>query len=312
MKLSRQTTTDTAVIEGTRSDLWGRKHYFIIENAPRAELMAIDELLDAAGWESDHCPNYEDDDAFGHAGYTCGYWIDLDDVASFKADYKRLKSQVSAHIAAQITTASKNASEDVVHPTSQRNSAMNEQLSDEKLHQLEVVVTNYRTTHQAHLANPLDGAAVQAWDEATRQLMAVINNDEANIIAQLMARRDSEITRHESDMARVIAAWQTASEKLSEQVSQQPEFHLRRVGGDEELYAPCGKDYPRGRAYYVKPVVSLVTVKCPPCDRYFDSVDAATAYRDEQWRNVLREAGVLVTPDLTATVQPSSGKALSR
>lgn len=55
MKLSRQTTNDTAVIEGTRSHFWGRSLYFIIENAPGAHLVAIDELLDAAGWESDHC-----------------------------------------------------------------------------------------------------------------------------------------------------------------------------------------------------------------------------------------------------------------
>lgn len=94
---------------------------------------------------------------------------------------------------------------------------------------------------RASPANPLDGSAVQDWDEATCQLMAVINYDEANIIAHLLARRDADLARHESDMTRAIAAWQTASVKLSEQASQQPEFHLRRVGGDEELYAPCGK-----------------------------------------------------------------------
>ncbi|MGV7963813.1 DUF5417 domain-containing protein [Photorhabdus tasmaniensis] len=98
MKLSRQTTTDTSEIEGTRCYAWGRKHYFIIENAPMADLMAIDELLDAAGWESDHCPTYEEDDPFGHAGYSCGYWIEIDDVEKFKSDYKRLKSQINAHI----------------------------------------------------------------------------------------------------------------------------------------------------------------------------------------------------------------------
>ena len=107
MKLSRQTTNDTAVIEGTRSHFWGRSLYFIIETAPRAHLVAIDELLDAAGWESDHCPNYEDDDAFGHAGYSCGYMIEIDDVARFRADYKRLKKQIAAHIAAQRKAAAK-------------------------------------------------------------------------------------------------------------------------------------------------------------------------------------------------------------
>ncbi|MFP1498042.1 hypothetical protein ACLB1Q_34950 [Escherichia coli] len=34
---------------------WGRVHYFIIEHAPMAELVAIDELLEKAGWSSDGC-----------------------------------------------------------------------------------------------------------------------------------------------------------------------------------------------------------------------------------------------------------------
>jgi hypothetical protein len=72
----------------------------------------------------------------------------------------------------------------------------------------------------------------------------VINYDEANIIAHLLARRDADLARHESDMTRAIAAWQTASVKLSEQASQ-PEFTSAVLVGDEELYAPCGKDYPR-------------------------------------------------------------------
>lgn len=181
---------------------------------------------------------------------------------------------------------------------------MTEPLTDEKLHQLEGVVAKYLTTHQAHLANPLDGDTVEAWDEATRQLMAVINNDEVNIIAQLFALRDADIARHETNMARVVAEWQSVSEKLSELVNQQPEFHLRRVVGDEELYTPCGKDFPRGKAYYVKPVVNMVTVNCPPTDRCFDSVDAAMAYRDEQWRKILDAAGVQVMPDGPAPDSP--------
>ncbi|HHU4054753.1 TPA: DUF5417 domain-containing protein, partial [Raoultella ornithinolytica] len=52
-------------------------------------------------------PNYEDDDAFGHAGYSCGYMIEIDDVARFRADYKRLKKQIAAHIAAQRKAAAK-------------------------------------------------------------------------------------------------------------------------------------------------------------------------------------------------------------
>lgn len=59
-----------------------------------AELVAIDELLEKAGWSNDGCPNYEKDDEFGNAGYSCGYWIDIDSVGSFKADYKRLKGRL--------------------------------------------------------------------------------------------------------------------------------------------------------------------------------------------------------------------------
>ncbi|WP_426727330.1 hypothetical protein [Enterobacter cloacae complex sp. 288G10] len=64
---------------------------------------------------------------------------------------------------------------------------MTEQLSDEKLHPGRCC-RKLPYGIQAHLANPLDGSAVQDWDEATRQLMAVINYDEANIIAHLLAQ----------------------------------------------------------------------------------------------------------------------------
>ncbi|WP_163585394.1 DUF5417 domain-containing protein, partial [Klebsiella pneumoniae] len=101
MKLSRQTTSDTSVDGRSRAYAWGRVHYFIIEHAPMAELVAIDELLEKAGWSNDGCPNYEKDDEFGNAGYSCGYWIDIDSVGSFKADYKRLKGEISAHIASK-------------------------------------------------------------------------------------------------------------------------------------------------------------------------------------------------------------------
>ncbi|MCO5634985.1 DUF5417 domain-containing protein [Citrobacter freundii] len=62
MKLSRQTTSDTSVDGRSRAYAWGRVHYFIIEHAPMAELVAIDELLEKAGWSNDGCPNYEKDD----------------------------------------------------------------------------------------------------------------------------------------------------------------------------------------------------------------------------------------------------------
>ncbi|MFS9592266.1 DUF5417 domain-containing protein [Enterobacter hormaechei] len=107
MKLVRQSLTD--LDNDTRekspwgarpSDLYrGRIHHFYIENATPAELIAMDDLLMEAGWESDTCPNYEEDDEFGHAGYSCGYWIDIEEVARFRADYKRLKGEMGARVA---------------------------------------------------------------------------------------------------------------------------------------------------------------------------------------------------------------------
>ncbi len=47
------------------------------------KLVAIDELLEA-GWSNDGCPNYEKDDEFGNAGYSCGYWIDIDSVGKLQ------------------------------------------------------------------------------------------------------------------------------------------------------------------------------------------------------------------------------------
>lgn len=97
MKLTRQKTSDmgTTDIFGktVRSGHWGQKHYFIIENAGPVELEAIEDMLEAAGWESDGCPCYED-------GFTSGFHIDIDEVDAFKADYKRLKGEVAARITA--------------------------------------------------------------------------------------------------------------------------------------------------------------------------------------------------------------------
>lgn len=102
MKLVRHTTSDMARTDifgnRERSEHWGQKHYFLIENATPAELMAMDELLEAAGWVNDGCPNYEEDDEFGNQGFSCGYHIDIDEVTEFKADYKRLKGEVAAKI----------------------------------------------------------------------------------------------------------------------------------------------------------------------------------------------------------------------
>ena len=102
MKLSRQSTS-----EHDRSDrdnsfsgkvaakylLRGNKHHFLIENATAAELEAMDALLSETTFASccDACPNY-------NQGYSRGWWIAIEDVPAFKAEYKRLKGLVAERI----------------------------------------------------------------------------------------------------------------------------------------------------------------------------------------------------------------------
>lgn len=50
----------------------------------------------------------------------------------------------------------------------------------------------YRTTYAAHLKNPRNYDALDAWDEATSEFMALVNNDELNIIASLIDEIDME------------------------------------------------------------------------------------------------------------------------
>lgn len=103
MKLVRQTTSSSDQFQkdsapfGVRSSelLRGRKHHFIIENATAAELEAMDDLLLETEFADycDTCPCYED-------GYSCGWWVDIDDTAAFKEAYKSLKGEVAARIEA--------------------------------------------------------------------------------------------------------------------------------------------------------------------------------------------------------------------
>lgn len=50
----------------------------------------------------------------------------------------------------------------------------------------------YRTTYAAHLKNPRNYDALDAWDKATSEFMALVNNDELNIIASLIDEIDME------------------------------------------------------------------------------------------------------------------------
>lgn len=108
MKLSRQTTSDidrhdkegsiTGYVRASEL-MRGNKHHFIIENATAAELEAMDDLLCETEFKHycDICPLYDE-------GYSCGWWVDVDDVAEFKATYKRLKGQVTARVQRNMAT----------------------------------------------------------------------------------------------------------------------------------------------------------------------------------------------------------------
>lgn len=104
MKLTRQSTSelDRSDRENTFSGkvaakylLRGNKHHFLIENATPAELKAIDGLLSETGFAT-CCDSRQDYDK----GCSRGWWIAVEDVPAFKAEYKRLKSEVAARIEA--------------------------------------------------------------------------------------------------------------------------------------------------------------------------------------------------------------------
>lgn len=83
MKLVRNAVTDA------NPDLRGKKHHFTIEGASAEVLEMMDDKMTAEGWDNDTCPLYEE-------GFSCGYWIDLSDIAQFKADYKAVKASLKA------------------------------------------------------------------------------------------------------------------------------------------------------------------------------------------------------------------------
>jgi len=89
MKLVRNAVTEA------NPDLRGRKHHFTIESASADMLEAMDQMLVEAGWNNDTCPVYED-------GVSCGYWVDLSDVSSFKKAYKEAKAGVKEFMANQV------------------------------------------------------------------------------------------------------------------------------------------------------------------------------------------------------------------
>lgn len=63
----------------------------------------------------------------------------------------------------------------------------------------------YRTTYAAHLKNPRNYDALDAWDKATSEFMALVNNDELNIIASLIDEIDMETGYREGRLLHVTA-----------------------------------------------------------------------------------------------------------
>ena len=60
-------------------------------------------------------------------------------------------------------------------------------LTDVQFQSLNIASDKFCTTFAAHRTNPTDIDALTAWDEATSEFMTVVNNDELNIIASLLA-----------------------------------------------------------------------------------------------------------------------------
>ncbi|WP_104557229.1 hypothetical protein [Enterobacter sichuanensis] len=55
---------------------------------------------------------------------------------------------------------------------------------------------------------------------------------------------------HADDFEKLRAKLEAAEKRIAELEARKPDLYLCRVNrGGEELYSPCGKDYPRGRGY---------------------------------------------------------------
>lgn len=88
---------------------------------------------------------------------------------------------------------------------------------------------HYRVTLDAHRNNPRDAAVVEAWDEATSKFMALVNNDELNIISELMDKlsdaggfRDSlfSANRRIAALSNVLAEKDHALEAKDKQIAE--------------------------------------------------------------------------------------------
>lgn len=94
-------------------------------------------------------------------------------------------------------------------------------------------------------------------------------------IASALLDEVTQLRRYADDKAPELREQlNEAYERIAELESREPDLYLCRMKGGEELYSPCGKDYPRGRGYYTKPPSS--TVKLPAYPESSDSLMRAS------------------------------------
>ncbi|WP_270490540.1 hypothetical protein [Enterobacter ludwigii] len=72
----------------------------------------------------------------------------------------------------------------------------------------------------------------------------------ANYGVDMMEWADGGYVKH-SDYLALLDELEAAEKRIAELEARKPDLYLCRVNrGGEELYSPCGKDYPRGRGYF--------------------------------------------------------------
>lgn len=82
-------------------------------------------------------------------------------------------------------------------------------MTKEALDGLRAAAKKHREAYEAHIRNPKDRDAVDAWDAATREFVALIDNDEVNIISALLDEleaKDKRIAELEESHRQVIDA----------------------------------------------------------------------------------------------------------
>ncbi|ABP61292.1 ead/Ea22-like family protein [Enterobacter sp. 638] len=126
---------------------------------------------------------------------------------------------------------------------------------------LREAAAKFRETFAAHCQNPKNYDALDAWDKATSEFASVVNNDELNIIASLLDEMETEegyrkgaflaCSRWHDKFREAEAKLEAAEKHIAELEKREPDLYLCRVvRNGEDVYSPCGKDYPRGRGYY--------------------------------------------------------------